>query len=138
MDGRGAVSGSTICWSIVTWAWGMDILSTAQVCITRFATILDANTIPGLYAKINELLLSNLIDRQLQHAWCNPHPPLRKHGEARLNGPCAVGPKDVFCLASGAKSSKAEPLHLEDIQIGGICTSGGSWMSARRKKAAAG
>ena len=29
---------------------------------TRFARILDANTIPGPYAKINELLLSNLMD----------------------------------------------------------------------------
>jgi len=87
---------------------------------TGSAAILDANTIPGPYAKINELLLSNLMDRQLQHAWCNLHPPFRKHGEARLNGPCAVGPKDVSCLASGAKSPKAEPLHLEGIQIGGI------------------
>lgn len=41
----------------------------------------------------------------------------------RTDGPCAVGPKDVFCLAHGARSSWAEPLHLEGGQIGGI----GSW-----------
>lgn len=109
--------------------------------LTRSAAILDANTMLRCCAKSVKLSLSNPMDRQLfvqsspaiQETWrlqTNQHP-------ARVNGPCAVGPKDVFCLASGAKSSKAEPLHLEGIQIGGICTSGGSWMSARRKKAAA-
>jgi len=62
MDWREVVFKSTICWSIVTWPLGMNILSTGQVCITMFATILDANTIPGSYAKINEILLPNLMD----------------------------------------------------------------------------